>query len=240
MPGLRSTAEPARIAVSQVRPGIPSQKPHFQRSPLRSSHLYPHPMADRLFHFPSLKLVSTLPTPGRAISARKRRPATKSPAVTPGCDPTRLTVQSNVPRARLTATMLSASFQCTASSKAPASLRGHWSAIENGIHYRRGITFAEDACTTASRKGAAVLASLRNLANGHLRTTEGAETNQGRFPQILVPAANLHHRLADPQPVKIAATTINFRGGGPVWGLKRVSHGSGACFFLGENLVSWS
>lgn len=45
-------------------------------------------------------------------------------------------------------------------------IRGHWSAIENGTHYRRDVTFAEDACRTASRNGAAILASLRNLANG--------------------------------------------------------------------------
>lgn len=45
-------------------------------------------------------------------------------------------------------------------------IRGHWSAIENGTHYRRDVTFREDANRTASRKGAAVLASLRNLANG--------------------------------------------------------------------------
>lgn len=47
-----------------------------------------------------------------------------------------------------------------------AAIRGHWSASENGTHYRRDVTFGEDACRTASRKGAAVLASLRNLANG--------------------------------------------------------------------------
>lgn len=45
-------------------------------------------------------------------------------------------------------------------------IRGHWSAIENGTHYRRDVTFAEDACRTANRHGAAILASLRNLANG--------------------------------------------------------------------------
>jgi predicted transposase YbfD/YdcC len=45
-------------------------------------------------------------------------------------------------------------------------IRGHWSAIENGTHYRRDVTFAEDACRTANRNGAALLASLRNLANG--------------------------------------------------------------------------
>lgn len=47
-----------------------------------------------------------------------------------------------------------------------SAIRGHWSAIENGTHYRRDFTFGEDANRTASRKGAAVLASLRNLANG--------------------------------------------------------------------------
>lgn len=47
-----------------------------------------------------------------------------------------------------------------------AAIRGHWSGSENGTHYRRDVTFAEDACRTASRKGAAALASLRNLAIG--------------------------------------------------------------------------
>jgi predicted transposase YbfD/YdcC len=45
-------------------------------------------------------------------------------------------------------------------------IRGHWSAIENGTHYRRDVTFAEDACRTANRNGAALLATFRNLANG--------------------------------------------------------------------------
>lgn len=47
-----------------------------------------------------------------------------------------------------------------------ALIRGHWSAIENGTHYRRDVTFNEDANRTADRNGAPVLASLRNLANG--------------------------------------------------------------------------
>jgi predicted transposase YbfD/YdcC len=47
-----------------------------------------------------------------------------------------------------------------------AHIRGHWSAIENGTHYRRDVTLGEDANRTAHRNGAAVLASLRNLANG--------------------------------------------------------------------------
>jgi len=45
-------------------------------------------------------------------------------------------------------------------------IRDHWSAIENGTHYRRDVTLGEDACRTHDRPGAEVLASLRNLANG--------------------------------------------------------------------------
>lgn len=47
-----------------------------------------------------------------------------------------------------------------------ALIQGHWSAIENGTHYRRDVSLGEDACRTANPKGAAALASLRNLANG--------------------------------------------------------------------------
>jgi hypothetical protein len=47
-----------------------------------------------------------------------------------------------------------------------AAIRGHWSGSENGTHYRRDVTFAEDAGRTASRPGAAALASFRNLAIG--------------------------------------------------------------------------
>ena len=47
-----------------------------------------------------------------------------------------------------------------------AAIRGHWSGSENGTHYRRDVTLGEDACRTASRSGAAALASFRNLAIG--------------------------------------------------------------------------
>jgi hypothetical protein len=60
----------------------------------------------------------------------------------------------------------SLAFQERDADQLMAAIRGHWSAIENGTHYRRDVTLGEDACRTASRSGAAVLASLRNLANG--------------------------------------------------------------------------
>jgi hypothetical protein len=46
------------------------------------------------------------------------------------------------------------------------AIRGHWSGSENGTHYRRDVSLGEDACRTTERQGAAVLASLRNLAIG--------------------------------------------------------------------------
>ena len=45
-------------------------------------------------------------------------------------------------------------------------IRGHWSAIENGTHYRRDVTLGEDACRVRHRQAAEALATLRNLANG--------------------------------------------------------------------------
>jgi hypothetical protein len=47
-----------------------------------------------------------------------------------------------------------------------ALIRGHWDAIENGTHYRRDVTFGEDACGVSQRGAAQVLATLRNLALG--------------------------------------------------------------------------
>jgi predicted transposase YbfD/YdcC len=49
-----------------------------------------------------------------------------------------------------------------------ALMRGHW-AIENGLHYRRDVTFQEDACRMKSRPAAEALAVCTNLALGLLR-----------------------------------------------------------------------
>ena len=50
-----------------------------------------------------------------------------------------------------------------------AVARGHWS-IENGLHYRRDVTFREDACRIKSPTAAQALAVLNNVALGLLRT----------------------------------------------------------------------
>ena len=49
-----------------------------------------------------------------------------------------------------------------------ALVRNHWS-IENGLHYRRDVTFQEDACRMQSRTAAQVLAVLNNLTIGVIR-----------------------------------------------------------------------
>ncbi len=58
------------------------------------------------------------------------------------------------------------------------AIRGHWDAIENGTHYRRDVSFGEEACRVAQRGAAQVLASLRNLALGlqELATARGELT----------------------------------------------------------------
>lgn len=55
------------------------------------------------------------------------------------------------------------------------AIREHWSASENGTHYRRDVTFGEDACRVRHRGAAEVLASLRNLAIGTHELEKHAE-----------------------------------------------------------------
>lgn len=58
-----------------------------------------------------------------------------------------------------------------------AAILGHWDASENGTHYRRDVTFREDACGVSQRGAAQVLATLRNLALGlHELAQERGET----------------------------------------------------------------
>ena len=65
------------------------------------------------------------------------------------------------------------SFYCT--SAAPGqytaqqllqTIRDHWSASENGAHYRRDVSLGEDDCRIGGRTGAFVMATLRNLLLG--------------------------------------------------------------------------
>jgi predicted transposase YbfD/YdcC len=47
-------------------------------------------------------------------------------------------------------------------------VRKHWG-IENGLHYRRDVTFKEDACRQTTTNGGRVLAAFNNLTIGILR-----------------------------------------------------------------------
>jgi len=47
-----------------------------------------------------------------------------------------------------------------------ATIRNHWSSIENGVHHRRDVSFGEDACRIAKWPAAHAMAALRNIAIG--------------------------------------------------------------------------
>lgn len=46
------------------------------------------------------------------------------------------------------------------------AIRDHWSASENGAHYRRDVSLGEDASRISQRTGALVMTTLRNLLLG--------------------------------------------------------------------------
>jgi Transposase DDE domain len=62
----------------------------------------------------------------------------------------------------------SLTFAQASPTRLPDLIRGHW-AIENGLHYVRDVTFAEDASRLRTGNGPQVMACLRNLAIGVLR-----------------------------------------------------------------------
>ncbi len=66
-------------------------------------------------------------------------------------------------------------------------IRGHW-AIENGLHYVRDVTFAEDASRVRTGTGPQVMACLRNLVIGALSRAEPINL-----------AAALRHHSRDPR-----------------------------------------
>jgi predicted transposase YbfD/YdcC len=82
------------------------------------------------------------------------------------------------------------SFYCTSAApgqySAPQlleSIRGHWSASENGAHYRRDVSLGEDACRIGGRNAAYVMATLRNLVLGLFELQQHRGKTQARqFP----------------------------------------------------------
>jgi predicted transposase YbfD/YdcC len=58
-------------------------------------------------------------------------------------------------------------------------VRGHWG-IENGLHYRRDVTFGEDKCRTKSYRAGQALAIVNNLVIGLVRYAGWENVAAGR------------------------------------------------------------
>jgi predicted transposase YbfD/YdcC len=76
-------------------------------------------------------------------------------------------------------------------------LRGHW-AIENGLHWVRDVTFAEDASQLRTGTGPQVMACLRNLVIGVL----------GRAGPVNLAAALRHHARDPRRPLATLGITL--------------------------------
>ena len=73
-----------------------------------------------------------------------------------------------------------------------AATRGHWG-IETGLHYRRDVTFHEDACRHTTKNGGRVQAIFNNLTIGILRKLGWENIAQARryFAARIEEALNL-------------------------------------------------
>jgi predicted transposase YbfD/YdcC len=76
-------------------------------------------------------------------------------------------------------------------------IRGHW-AIENGLHYLRDVTFAEDGSQVRTGTGPSVMACLRNLAIGLL----------SRAGPVNLAAALRHHARDPARPLATLGITL--------------------------------
>ena len=58
-------------------------------------------------------------------------------------------------------------------------IRGYWE-IENGLHYRRDVTFQEDRCRLTIGHAAHMMAALNNLAIGLIARSDHTEVPEAR------------------------------------------------------------
>lgn len=101
------------------------------------------------------------------------------------------------------------SFYCTSAAPgqygAPQLLqiiRDHWSASENGSHYRRDVSLGEDASRISGRTGAQVMATLRNLLLGLFELQKHRDQTPSRtFP-------SWRRRLSLPQKIQLLTRKI--------------------------------
>ena len=76
-------------------------------------------------------------------------------------------------------------------------IRDHWSATENGSHYRRDVSLGQDASKISGRTRAYVMATLRNLV-GPFRIGQAPGQDRGaHFPGV---AAQADQPSKDPTP----------------------------------------
>jgi hypothetical protein len=76
-------------------------------------------------------------------------------------------------------------------------IRGHWT-IENGLHWVRDVTFAEDASQLRTGTGPQVMACLRNLTIGVL----------SRAGPVNLAAALRHHARDPRRPLATLGITL--------------------------------
>ena len=91
-------------------------------------------------------------------------------------------------------------------------IRGHWT-IENGLHYVRDVTLAEDASQVRAGTAPQVMACLRNLAIGALSRA------RGRSPR---------HRVTPPRPRPMRALATL---GTDLWMKRTLRENAGALHF---------
>jgi predicted transposase YbfD/YdcC len=98
----------------------------------------------------------------------------------------------------------SLSFQQASPARLADYLRGHW-AIENGLHYVRDVTFAEDASSDRTGSGPEVMAALRNLVIGVLC----------RAGPVNIAAALRHHGRNPYRPLATLGISLGLEGQPP-------------------------
>lgn len=81
-------------------------------------------------------------------------------------------------------------------------IRDHWSASENGSHYRRDVSLGEDASQISGRTGAFVMATLRNLVLGLFEL----QKDRGKTPARTFPG--WRRRLTTPEKIQLLTRTI--------------------------------
>ena len=82
------------------------------------------------------------------------------------------------------------------------SIRDHWSASENGSHYRRDVSLGEDASRIAGPNGAYVMATLRNLLLGLMELQKHRGKTQARtFP-------GWRRKLTNTQKIQLIIRTL--------------------------------